>query len=249
MERSALEAVGRILDRLGIRWVLAGALAANRYRVTTRMTQDVDLLLANHGPGLAALEHELRSAGFELRRASPKGEILRLRHPDLGAVDLIAAGTEYERQALARMNHPHIAQVFDAGITPEGRPWFAMEFVAGEPLGEFCDRRSLTTEQRVQLLATVARAVQHAHERGFIHRDLKPSNVLVTAHDGQFVPKIIDFGIAKAATPGDEAMRTRADQILGDHQIVAGDEQGVAVPLNRAFVQLVEGWESARGLR
>jgi hypothetical protein len=102
VERSAIEALARILDRLRIRWVLAGALAANRYRVTTRMTQDVDLLLADHGPGLAALEHELRSAGFELRRASPKGEILRLRHPDLGAVDLIAAGTEYERQAIAR---------------------------------------------------------------------------------------------------------------------------------------------------
>jgi hypothetical protein len=102
VERSALEALGRILERLGIRWVLAGALAANRYRVTTRLTQDVDLLLADHGPGLAALERELRSAGFELRHASPKGEVLRLRHPELGAADLIAAGTGYERQAIAR---------------------------------------------------------------------------------------------------------------------------------------------------
>lgn len=102
MERSALEALGRILDRLGIGWVLAGALAANRYRVTTRLTQDVDLLLSGHGPGLAALEGELRSAGFELRRASPGGELLRLRHAELGAADLITAGTEYERQAISR---------------------------------------------------------------------------------------------------------------------------------------------------
>lgn len=130
MERSALEAVGRILDRLGIRWVLAGALAANRDRITTRMTQEVDLLLADHGPGLAALEHALQSAGFELRRASPKGEILRLRHPDLGAVDLIAAGTEYERQAIARARGESLASGIEVRVlTPEDV--IVMKLIAG----------------------------------------------------------------------------------------------------------------------
>ena len=120
MERSALEALGRILDRLGIRWVLAGALAANRYRVTTRLTQDVDLLLADHGPGLATLERELRSAGFELRRASPQGEVLRLRHPELGAADLIAAGTDFERQAIARARGESLPSGIEVRVlTPE----------------------------------------------------------------------------------------------------------------------------------
>jgi len=102
VQRNALEALASLLDRLGIRWMLVGALAANRYRITTRLTQDVDLLLADAGPGLAILERELAAAGWSLRRASPGGEILRLRHAELGSADLITAGTEYERGALAR---------------------------------------------------------------------------------------------------------------------------------------------------
>ncbi|MEZ6038122.1 MAG: serine/threonine-protein kinase [Planctomycetota bacterium] len=130
----------------------------------------------------------------------------------------VVARFEAERQALALMNHPHIAQVFDAGITADGRPFFVMEHVAGHDLNGFCDARRLGTEGRVRLLATVCRAVQHAHDRGFIHRDLKPSNVLVAEIDGQFVPKVIDFGIAKAAAGAalaDGALRTRIDQVLG----------------------------------
>jgi hypothetical protein len=102
MERNALEALASLLGRLGIRWMLIGALAANRYRATTRLTQDVDLLLADLGPGLAALERALAEAGWSLRRALPGGEVLRLRHPELGAADLIVAGTDYERVALSR---------------------------------------------------------------------------------------------------------------------------------------------------
>jgi hypothetical protein len=102
VERSALEALGRLLDGLGIRWVLIGALAANRYRITTRLTQDVDLLLEGVGSGQDRLERELAGAGWSVRRAAPGGEILRLRHPELGAADLIVAATEYEAIAIAR---------------------------------------------------------------------------------------------------------------------------------------------------
>ncbi len=129
-----------------------------------------------------------------------------------------------ERQALARMNHPNIAQVFDAGITPEGRPFFAMEYVAGTPLSAFCDRRGLDTGQRLQLFATVCRAVQHAHDRGFIHRDLKPSNVLVAEHEGTFVPKVIDFGIAKATAPTEQGQQTRIDQVLGTPEYMSPEQ-------------------------
>jgi hypothetical protein len=109
VERNALEALGRLLDGLGIRFVLIGALAANRYRITTRLTQDVDLLLAGVGAGLERLERELAAQGWVVRRAAPGGEILRLRHRDLGAADLIVAGTEYERVAIARAREELLA--------------------------------------------------------------------------------------------------------------------------------------------
>jgi serine/threonine protein kinase len=107
---------------------------------------------------------------------------------------------EAERQALALMDHPNIAHVFDGGTTDSGRPYFVMELVRGVPITEFCDQRRLTPRQRLELFVTVCQAVQHAHQKGIIHRDLKPSNVLVTLHDIIAVPKIIDFGIAKATT-------------------------------------------------
>ncbi len=141
----------------------------------------------------------------------------------------VVARFQVERQALALMNHPHIAQVFDAGITAAGRPFFAMEYVEGKALTAFCDKRTLPTEARVRLLATVCRAVQHAHDRGFIHRDLKPTNVLVTEHEGEFAPKIIDFGIAKATAAGaaataDDTMHTRAGQVLGTPEYMSPEQ-------------------------
>ncbi|MEP7347068.1 MAG: serine/threonine-protein kinase, partial [Gemmatimonadaceae bacterium] len=105
---------------------------------------------------------------------------------------------EVERQALAVMDHPGIARVLEAGATPSGRPFYAMELVRGVALTEFCDIHRLTTDRRLQLFADVCRAVQHAHQKGVIHRDLKPSNILVTMVDDRPVPKVIDFGIAKA---------------------------------------------------
>jgi non-specific serine/threonine protein kinase/serine/threonine-protein kinase len=105
---------------------------------------------------------------------------------------------EAERQALAMMDHPAVAKVFDAGATPEGRPYFAMEHVHGVPITEFCDRHKLSNRERLELFIQVCEGVQHAHQKAIIHRDLKPTNVLVATQDGKRLPKIIDFGVAKA---------------------------------------------------
>ncbi len=110
----------------------------------------------------------------------------------------VIARFEAERQALAMMDHPNIARVFDAGATATGRPYFVMELVKGVPFTEYCDTESLSTKDRLDLFINVCHAVQHAHQKGIIHRDIKPSNVMVTLHDGKPVPKVIDFGIAKA---------------------------------------------------
>lgn len=110
----------------------------------------------------------------------------------------VVARFEAERQALALMDHPNIAKVLDAGATDTGRPYFVMELVRGTPITEYCDEARLTTEQRLELFQKVCSAVQHAHQKGVIHRDLKPSNVMVTMHDDKAVPKVIDFGVAKA---------------------------------------------------
>jgi eukaryotic-like serine/threonine-protein kinase len=110
----------------------------------------------------------------------------------------VIARFEAERQAIALMDHPNIARALDAGATAAGRPYFVMELVQGIPITDFCDQNQLPTRERLQLFMKVCRAVQHAHQKGVIHRDIKPSNVLVTQHDGEPVPKVIDFGVAKA---------------------------------------------------
>ena len=112
----------------------------------------------------------------------------------------VVARFEAERQALAVMSHPAIAQVFDAGATPQGRPYFAMEYVRGEAITTYCDQHRLSIRQRIDLFLQVCEGVHHAHQKGIIHRDLKPSNILVTVRDDLPVPKIIDFGLAKATT-------------------------------------------------
>jgi len=110
----------------------------------------------------------------------------------------VIARFEAERQALAMMDHPNIARVLDAGETETGRPYFVMELVKGVPITQYCDLNKLSTAQRLDLFVAVCRAVQHAHQKGVIHRDIKPNNILITLHDGTPVPKLIDFGIAKA---------------------------------------------------
>ncbi|MCH7925379.1 MAG: serine/threonine protein kinase, partial [Planctomycetes bacterium] len=111
---------------------------------------------------------------------------------------VVIARFEAERQALALMDHPGVARVFDAGTTDQGRPYFAMEHVAGVPITEHCDRQKLNIEERLNLFMEVCEGVQHAHQKGIIHRDIKPSNILVAIKDGKSQPKVIDFGVAEA---------------------------------------------------
>jgi serine/threonine protein kinase/tetratricopeptide (TPR) repeat protein len=127
---------------------------------------------------------------------------------------------EAERQALALMDHPGIAKVFDAGATHDGRPFFVMELVRGVRITDYCDQNQLTTGERLGLFIQVCQAVQHAHQKGIIHRDIKPSNILVTSHDGKPTPKVIDFGIAKATT----------DQPLSDKTFFTAFQQFIGTP-------------------
>jgi serine/threonine protein kinase/WD40 repeat protein len=141
---------------------------------------------------------------------------LKIIKPGLGSRDVIAR-FEAERQALALMDHPNIARVFDGGATASGLPYFVMELVKGVPIVEYCESRQLAARTRLELFVSVCQAVQHAHGRGIIHRDLKPSNVLVAPHDGVPVVKVIDFGVAKAMGQQltDKTVYTRFAQMIG----------------------------------
>lgn len=141
---------------------------------------------------------------------------LKLLRAELGSEQVLAR-FQAERQALAIMDHPGIAKVFDAGVTEEGHPYFAMEYVEGAPITRFCDERRMPLRLRVRTFVDLCHAVQHAHQKGLIHRDLKPSNILVSEVDGRPLPRVIDFGIAKAVG-GDDfdgTTLTRVDQIIG----------------------------------
>jgi serine/threonine protein kinase/WD40 repeat protein len=141
---------------------------------------------------------------------------LKVLKPGMDTRDVVAR-FEAERQALALMDHPNIAKVLDAGRTPAGRPYFVMELVRGVQITDYCDSQRLPPKERLALLVQVCQAVQHAHQKGVIHRDIKPSNVLVTMIDGKPVPKVIDFGVAKAVGQSltDKTVYTRFAQILG----------------------------------
>jgi serine/threonine protein kinase len=132
----------------------------------------------------------------------------------------VLARFEAERQALALMDHPNIARVLDAGTTSSVRPYFVMELVRGAPITEYCDGQQLSISDRLELFVLVCRAVQRAHQKGIIHRDLKPSNILVTVIDGAAVPKVLDFGVAKAT-----------GQTLTDRTLFTGHAQLVGTPL------------------
>src|SRR5438876_7112199 len=138
----------------------------------------------------------------------------------------VIARFEAERQALALMDHPNIAKVFDAGATETGRPYFVMELVRGVPITRYCDENNLPTVERLGLFMAVCQAIQHAHQKGIIHRDIKPSNILVTLHDGAPVPKVIDFGIAKA-THGDltdKTIYTQFQQFIGTPAYISPEQ-------------------------
>jgi serine/threonine protein kinase len=138
----------------------------------------------------------------------------------------VVARFEQERQALAMMDHPNIARVFDAGATDGGRPFFVMELVRGMPITQFCDQRQLGTHARLRLFSDLCGAIHHAHQKGIIHRDIKPSNVLVTLHGDQAVVKVIDFGIAKAMQGRltDKTLFTRFEQFVGTPVYMAPEQ-------------------------
>ena len=136
---------------------------------------------------------------YKAEQREPVRRIVALKIIKLGMdTKEVVARFDVERQALALMSHPNVAKVFDAGVTDTGRPYFAMEHVPGVPITAYCDTNKLTTRERLELFIPVCQAVQHAHQKGIIHRDLKPGNILVTMFDGKPVPKVIDFGVAKA---------------------------------------------------
>jgi non-specific serine/threonine protein kinase/serine/threonine-protein kinase len=141
---------------------------------------------------------------------------LKVIKPGMDSKQVIAR-FESERQALALMDHPSIARVFDAGATDRGLPYFVMELVDGTPITRYCDAQRLTLKERVELFIPVCQAIQHAHQRGIIHRDIKPSNILVKQHEGQAVPKVIDFGLAKALGQqmSDATVLTSAGTVVG----------------------------------
>jgi eukaryotic-like serine/threonine-protein kinase len=168
---------------------------------------------------------------YEAEQESPvrRKVALKLVRGGLEARQVIAR-FESERQALALMNHPNIASVYEAGATADGRPCFAMELVPGRPVTEFCDVHRLAVKQRLELFIHICEGVQHAHQKGVIHRDIKPSNVLVEMRDGGPVPKIIDFGVAKATTRtlNERAARTEIGQLVGTPEYMSPEQAEMA---------------------
>jgi len=138
----------------------------------------------------------------------------------------VLARFEAEQQALALMEHPHVARVYDAGLTPSGRPYFIMEYVNGIPITEHCDKYRLTIEERLHLFLHVCEGVQHAHQKGIIHRDLKPSNILVVIQDQEMIPKVIDFGVARAISQPltERTLYTEQGQMLGTPEYMSPEQ-------------------------
>jgi len=142
------------------------------------------------------------------------------------ASEQFVARFEAERQALALMDHPSIARIYDAGTTPDGRPYFAMEYVPGMPITEYCDQHTLSNAERLDLFLQVCDGVQHAHQKAVIHRDLKPSNLLVYVQDGRPVVKIIDFGLAKALSQPltDRPLYTEIGVMIGTPEYMSPEQ-------------------------
>jgi serine/threonine protein kinase len=144
----------------------------------------------------------------------------------------VIARFEAEQQALAMIDHPHVARVYDGGVTASGRPYFVMEYVAGVPITEYCDEHKLTVEERLALFLRVCEAVQHAHQKGIIHRDLKPSNILVVASDKGATPKVIDFGVARALTRSlaEGTLTSEPGQIIGTPEYMSPEQANLGNP-------------------
>jgi serine/threonine protein kinase/tetratricopeptide (TPR) repeat protein len=181
--------------------------------------------------GVYKLLQQIGEGGFgivymaEQDRPVHRRVAFKIIKPGMDSAQVIAR-FEAERQALAMMNHQNIAKVFDAGTTDSGRPYFVMELVHGVPITRYCDDNHLTVRERLELFVPVCKATQHAHQKGIIHRDLKPSNVLVCLYDGQPVPKVIDFGVAKATEQKltERTMFTQFGQIIGTFEYMSPEQ-------------------------
>src|SRR6186713_791474 len=161
----------------------------------------------------------------EQREPIKRRVALKIIKPGMDSRQVVAR-FEAERQALAMMDHANIAKIFDAGRTDSGRPYFVMELVRGIKITEYCDQKQLPTRERLNLFILVCQAIQHAHQKGIIHRDIKPSNILVTLHDGVPVPKVIDFGIAKATQQDltDKTVFTQFQQFIGTPAYISPEQ-------------------------
>ncbi len=208
-----LEAAANATQALGAPAALGPELAGARYLMVDQPGARIGCytLREKLGEGGAGVVYEAEQEQPVRRRVA-----LKVMKPGTDT-EAAVVRFEAERQALALMEHPNIARVFDAGTTEQGRLYFAMELVRGVRITEYCDRERLGLEERLRLFVQVCHAVQHAHQKGVIHRDLKPSNILVTVQDGQPVPKVIDFGIAKARQGllTEQTVLTTVEQLIG----------------------------------
>src|SRR5262245_33854145 len=189
----------------------AGAVVAGRYTLLERLGE------GGMGEVWLARQHEpvKRQVALKLIKAGMDSKAVLARF-------------EAERQALALMDHPNIARVLDGGLTAGRRPFFAMELVNGLPLTRYCDQARLGIRARLELFVAICEAVQHAHQKGIIHRDIKPSNILVTMLDGRPVPRVIDFGVAKAlgGKLTDESLSTQCGAVVGTLEYMAPEQAG-----------------------
>ncbi len=215
------------------------ALAADAKTIAVTAPAQVSVNLERTGDmiGRYKLDNVLGEGGFGVVWRAEQSEpihrevALKVIKPGMDSREIIAR-FEAERQALALMDHPNIAGVLDAGTTDNGRPFFVMELVKGVPITDYCDAHQLTIRQRLELFIPVCQAVQHAHQKAILHRDLKPSNILVTEVDGKPVPKVIDFGIAKALHATSEPAlhatlaQTLAGMVIGTPQYMSPEQAG-----------------------
>ena len=185
------------------------------------------------------LLHVIGEGGFgtvwlaERREPMVQRVAIKIIKPGMDSASVVAR-FEQERQALAVMDHPNVAKVFDGGITERGLPYFVMEYVQGEPITAYCDKKKLTLRQRLELFIPVCEAVQHAHHKGLIHRDLKPSNVLVGDIEGKPVPKVIDFGVAKAIAGAGwaDTAHTQLGAVIGTPEYMSPEQVSGAIDVD-----------------
>ncbi len=228
---SIIDRPGRLIDRL------AGEAAAGEYSEVDSIKAPglESSLLGSMQPGTTIGPYQIQQllgeggmgVVYVAKQSVPVKRLVALKilRPGDNSRNVLAR-FEQERQALAMMDHPGIARILDAGTTTDGRPYFVMELVKGIPISDYCDQENLSPNERLQLFIPVCAAVQHAHQKGIIHRDLKPSNILIALFDGRPIPKVIDFGVAKAIgfRLAEESIYTEVGSIIGTVEYMAPEQ-------------------------